>query len=98
MWVLFQVPCPTPKGESAEDLYQKRVEGISAAMKESAVANGCRFHRAWHASDGSSFFAIANWETAEGANRFFAEWNIEDEAGEIMIRLEGDIGLVPLGG
>jgi hypothetical protein len=40
---------------------------------------------------------LANWDTAEGANRFFTEWNIEDEPGETLIRLEGDVGLVPLG-
>jgi hypothetical protein len=97
VWVLFTVPCPTPLGESAEDLYQKRVDLISDAMRESAVTNGCRFHRAWYAADGSAFWAIANWETADGANRFFNEWDIADEVGEVMIRLEGDIGLVPLG-
>ena len=97
MWLLFNVPCPTPDGQSARDLYMKRVDGISSAMKESAKSHGCRFHRAWYAEDGSAFWALANWETAEGANRFFTEWNIEDEPGETMIRLEGDIGLVPLG-
>ena len=97
MWLLFNVPCPTPDGQSARDLYMKRVDGISSAMKESAKSHGCRFHRAWYAEDGSAFWALANWETAEGANRFFTEWNIEDEPGEMMIRLEGDIGLVPLG-
>ena len=97
MWVLFTVPCPTPLGESAEDLYQKRVDRITDAMRESAVSYGCLFHRAWYAADGSAFWAVAEWESAEGANRFFNEWDIQDEAGEVMIRLEGDIGLVPLG-
>lgn len=95
MWLLFNVPCPTPDGQSAHDLYMKRVVGITAAMKESARSYGCRFHRAWYAHDGSAFWALANWETAEGANRFFSEWNIADEPGETMIRLEGDVGLVP---
>lgn len=36
------------------------------------------------------------WETAEGANAFFNEWEIADEPGEIAIRLEGDVGLVPM--
>ncbi len=26
VWVLFQVPCPTPDGQPAEDLYQKHGE------------------------------------------------------------------------
>ena len=97
MWLLFHVPCPTPDGQSAHDLYMKRVVRITDAMKESAKANGCSFHRAWYAQDGSAFWALANWETLEGANRFFTEWSIEDEPGETLIRLEGDVGLVPLG-
>ena len=28
MWILFSVPCPTPDGRTAEDLYQARVERI----------------------------------------------------------------------
>lgn len=95
MWVLFQVPCPTPDGQSAQDLYDKRVEGITPEMQASAVSHGCRFHRAWHALDGSAFYALAHWETREGARAFFEEWDIEDEPGEIAIFLEGDVGLVP---
>ncbi|MGH8959537.1 MAG: hypothetical protein ACRDVK_12790 [Acidimicrobiia bacterium] len=97
MWLLFNVPCPTPDGQSARDLYEKRVVGITDAMRSSALSHGCTFHRAWYAKDGSAFWALANWETTEGANRFFTDWNIEDEPGETMIRLDGDIGLVPLG-
>ena len=29
---------------------------------------------------------------------FFEEWQIDSEPGEIAIVLEGDVGLVPLGG
>jgi len=36
--------------------------------------------------------------TREGANEFFERWQIGDEPGEVAIVLEGDIGLVPLGG
>lgn len=61
-----------------------------------AREHGCRFHRAWYARDGSAFYAVAKWETREGANAFFEEWNIEDEPGEVAIMLEGDVGLVPL--
>ena len=96
LWVLFQVPCPTPDGRSAVDLYQYRVDRIDAAMRASASEHGCRFHRAWHAADGSAFYAVACWETSEGANAFFERWQIEDEPGEVVVRLEGDIGLVPL--
>jgi hypothetical protein len=96
MWILFVVPCPTPDGRSARDLYEKRVLGISNEMRASARGHGCRFHRAWYAQDGSAFYAVADWETAEGASAFFEEWQIEDEPGEVAVRLEGDIGLVPL--
>jgi hypothetical protein len=96
MWVLFTVPCPTPDGQSARDLYDKRVRGMTPAMRTSAAKHGCRFHRAWYAADGSAFYAVAEWETREGANDFFTEWSIEDEPGEVAIRLEGDVGLVPL--
>lgn len=96
MWVIFQVPCPTPDGRTALDLYEKRVRGITPEMQDSARRHGCRFHRAWYAADGSAFWAVAEWETREGANAFYTEWGIEDEPGEVMIRLEGDVGLVPL--
>jgi hypothetical protein len=96
MWILFVVPCPTPDGRSARDLYEKRVRGISGEMRASAREHGCRFHRAWYAQDGSAFYAVAEWETREGASAFFEEWDIEDEPGEVSVRLEGDIGLVPL--
>jgi len=76
---MFHVPCPTPDGRTAEDLYQKRVSGISAEMSASAWSHGCRFHRAWFAADGSAFYAIALWESREGANAFFREWEIPDE-------------------
>ena len=55
-----------------------------------------RFHRAWYARDGSAFYAIANWESREGAHAFFEEWEIDDEPGEVAISLEGDVGLVPV--
>jgi len=53
IWVLFQVPCPTPDGRSAQNLYQKRVDGISPEVRASATRHGCTFHRAWYAADGS---------------------------------------------
>ena len=96
MWILFQVPTPTPDGQTAEDLYNKRVVGITPEMQESGRRHGCTFHRAWYAADGSAFWAIAQWETAEGANAFFDEWDIQDEPGELAWRLEGDVGVVPL--
>jgi hypothetical protein len=65
-------------------------------MQASAVAHGCRFHQAWYADDGSAFFALACWTTPEGASSFLREWNIEDEPGEVAMRLAGEVGLVPL--
>jgi hypothetical protein len=38
---------------------------------------------------------VACWDTLEGAREFFRRWDIADEPGEVSIRLEGDIGLVP---
>ena len=96
MWVLFHVPCPTADGQTAQDLYQKRVDGMNQGMQASAVRHGCRFQRAWYAADGSAFWALAEWETSQGASSFYEEWQIADEPGEETIRLEGDIGLVPL--
>ena len=96
MWVLFRVPCPTPDGRSAKDLYERRVPWITPAMQASAREHGCRFHRAWYAKDGSAFYAIANWESRDGARAFFEEWEIDDEPGEVAIYLEGDVGLVPV--
>ena len=40
---------------------------------------------------------LAHWTTREGADAFFTEWQIDDEPGEVAIRLEGDVGLVALG-
>ncbi len=97
MWLLFRVPCPTPDGQTARDLYDKRVTGITDAMRASALEHGCRFHRAWYAADGSAFWALADWDTREGAAAFFEEWHITDEPGEVAYLLDGDVGLVPLG-
>ena len=94
-WVLFTVPCPTPLGETADDLLAKRVTKITPEMQASAKRHGCRFHRAFAAADGSAFYAIACWETLAGAREFFTEWDIKDEVGEILIRLVGDVGVVP---
>lgn len=85
MWVLFTVPCPTPDGQRAVDLYEKRVKWIDDAMRSSARELGCTFHRAWAAADGSAFYALAHWRTREGANAFFDLWQIEDEPGEVAI-------------
>jgi hypothetical protein len=95
-WMLFAAPTPTPDGRSAEDLYEKRLTWITDEMRADARARGCRFHRAWHAKDGSAFYALAFWETREGASAFFEKWRIEAEPGEQSILLEGDVGLVPL--
>jgi hypothetical protein len=96
MWILFMVPCPTPDGQTAQDLYRKRLTWITPAMRASAAGYGCRFHQAWYAEDGSAFYALAYWDTREGASAFFREWEIDDEPGEVEIRLQGEVGLVPL--
>ena len=96
MWVLFHVPCPTPDGQTARHLYEKRLQGITSERQASAKEHGCRFHRAGHAMDGSAFYALALWETSEGAEAFFEEWRIKDEPGEVAMLLEGDVGLVPV--
>jgi hypothetical protein len=98
VWILFTVPCPTPLGETAQQLHAKRIDMIDDEMRASARALGCTFHRAWYAQDGSAFYAVAHWRTREGAMEFFERWQIDDEAGEVAIRLDGDVGLVPLGG
>jgi hypothetical protein len=98
VWVLFHVPCPTPDGRTARDLYERRVDWIDDAMRTSARENGCTFHRAWYAEDESAFYAVAHWRTIEGARAFFERWRIDAEPGEVAIRLAGDVGLVPLGG
>lgn len=96
MWVMFRVPCPTPDGVTAADLYALRETWITPEMQASAEAHGCRFHRAWHTADGSEFIAIARWDSLEGARAFFREWDIRDHPGEVAIELLGDVGLVPV--
>jgi hypothetical protein len=98
IWILFVVPTPTPTPDrrTARDLYQFRVDRITDEMKTSARGHGLRFHRAWFAEDGTSFYAVACWVTADGARAFFEEWDIQDEPGEIAIRLEGETGLATL--
>jgi hypothetical protein len=98
MWVLFRAACPTPDGRTARELYEKRLTWIDDAMRASARELGCTFHRAWHAADGSAFYALAHWRTREGAMEFFDRWQIDAEPGEVSVLLEGDVGLVPLGG
>lgn len=90
------VPCPTPDGQTARDLYDKRVQRISPDMQASARRHGCSFHQAWYAEDGSAFYALAQWPSVEAAQGFFEEWDIYDEPGEVAIRLAGHVGLVPL--
>ena len=92
MWVLFSAPCPTPDGQTAQDLYEKRLTWISDEMRASARDLGCTFHRAWYARDGSAFYALAHWRTREGAHAFFEQWEISDEPGEVAITLEGVSG------
>ena len=58
MWILFTAPCPTPDGQTARDLYEKRLTWITDDMRASARELGCRFHRAWYAEDGSAFWAL----------------------------------------
>jgi hypothetical protein len=96
MWILFMVPTPTPDGRSARDLYEKRVRWISPEMRSSARQHGCTFHQAWYAEDGAAFYALAQWDSLDGAHAFFEEWDIDDEPGEVAIRLAGEVGLVPL--
>jgi hypothetical protein len=95
MWILFTAPCPTPDGQTAEDLYRKRLTWITPEMQASAKELGCRFHRAWYAADGSAFYALAEWASRDGAREFFDRWSITDEPGEVAITLLGDVGLVP---
>jgi hypothetical protein len=97
LWILFVVPCPTPDGRTARDLYERRVTWITDDMRSDARARGCRFHRAWHAADGSAFYALAHWASRDAAQGFFERWQIGDEPGERAILLDGDVGLVPLG-
>jgi hypothetical protein len=97
VWVLFVVPCPTPDGRTARDLYERRLTWITDEMRADSRARGCQFHRAWHATDGSAFYALAHWPSREAANGFFERWQIDDEPGERAIILDGDVGLVPLG-
>ena len=94
--MLFRAPTPTPDGRTARDLYERRIDWITPEMRKSASEHGCSFHRAWHAQDGSAFYALACWESREGAAAFFRLWEIEAEPGEEAIVLEGDVGLVPL--
>jgi len=94
---MFHVPCPTPDGRTARDLYDDRVRRITPQMQASARAHGCGFHQAWYSDDGSAFYAVAEWGSREGASAFFAEWDIQDEPGEVAAWLQGQVGLVPLG-
>jgi hypothetical protein len=96
MWILFTVPTPTPDGRTARDLYDKRVAWITPEMQESARQHGCRFHQAWYAEDGSAFYAVAQWESRDGARAFFEQWEIDDEPGETAVVLRGHVGTAPL--
>ena len=41
MWVLFQVPCPTQDGQTAKQLYEKRIPWITEGMQLSAMWRSC---------------------------------------------------------
>lgn len=96
MWILFTVPCPTPDGRSAEELYDQRAEWITPQMQASAAEHGCEFHRVWYARDGSALVVLGRWRSPEGAQAFYDEWQIGDEPGEVGTVLLGDLGLAPL--
>lgn len=96
MWILFRAPCPTPDGRTARELYERRLTWITDEMRASAASHGCSFHRAWYAEDGSAFYALAQWDSREGARAFFTQWQIDAEPGETATVLLGDVGLVPL--
>ena len=84
-----------PHSRWAKHLYEERLTWITDEMRASARELGCRFHRAWYAEDGSAVYALANWETRDGAQTFFERWDITDEPGEVAFTLLGDVGLVP---
>ena len=92
--LLFRVPCPTPDGRTARELYEKRLTSISDEMRADARAYECRYHRAWYASDGHAFYALAIWRSREDASAFYRKWDITDEPGEETVSLKGDVGLV----
>ena len=73
MWVLFRAPTPTPDGRTARDLYERRIDWITPEMRKSASEHGCSFHRAWHAQDGSAFYALACWERLSRISREHAD-------------------------
>jgi len=41
---------------------------------------------------------LAHWRTRAGGRAFFERWQIDAEPAEVSVPLEGDVGLVPLGG
>lgn len=95
-WIWFRVPTPTPDGRTGKELYERRVNWISAEMREDARRFGCRFRRASCAADGSAFYALAFWRSREGGRECYQKWNVQNEPGEVAIALDGDTGLVPL--
>jgi hypothetical protein len=96
MWMLFYVPCPTPDGQTAEQLYRKRVTSLTPEMRADAKAHGCSFHRVWFAKDGSAFYGLAEWASLEQEAAFYKRWNVKHDIGDTTILLDGDLGLVPL--
>jgi hypothetical protein len=63
-------------------------------MQASATEHGCR--STVPGTRVTAFYALANWDSRQGASAFFEEWEIDDEPGEVAIYLEGDVGLVPV--
>ncbi|HEU5325348.1 MAG TPA: hypothetical protein VFV59_05640 [Candidatus Limnocylindria bacterium] len=45
----------------------------------------------------TAFWALAHWTSRSAAQGFYEAWGTADEPGEEGWRLEGDVGLVPLG-
>jgi hypothetical protein len=93
MWILFSVPCPTPDGRTAQNLYQARVDRIGPEMQASARGTVA-------ASTGRGTPATArcstrwrSWRPRTGTGVYWS-WDIQDEPGEMSLRLEGDGRLV----
>jgi hypothetical protein len=73
----------------------KRLTRISPEMQASARELGAGSTARGTRTTARPSMPLRTGDSREGASRFFELWGIADEPGEIAVRLEGDVGLVP---
>ena len=87
----YPVPCPCPTGRP-RDLYGPQAHCVTPTIRAATRARCRRFYRPWYASDGHAFSVVAICEARDPASALCRRWRIDDDPGQKVIALDGDVG------